>query len=132
MTDTQIPARLPDAFKSNDEKSAHELREALAEAKAREAQAVDAQHDAEAAQYRAEERAQAEADRADGAEAWGRALAIKHEIGTACQDTGIDPDRLDTSTLDSITEGLHEDWKTGTDVDDLDPVRHLRDWEADQ
>lgn len=95
-------------------------------------QAERAQKDAETAARRAEERAQAEADRADGAEAWGRALAIKHEIGTACQDTGIDPDRLDTSTLDSITEGLHEDWKTGTDVDDLDPVRHLRDWEADQ
>lgn len=95
-------------------------------------QARDAQETAETAQRRAEERAQRESDRADGAEAYARGLAIKHEIGGACHDTGIDPDRLDTAALDSLTDSLYRDWQTGTDIDDLNPVRHLRDWEADQ
>lgn len=131
MTNTQIPnwhTTGPDTAIGRIDK----LTAALSELRVKYAQAADAQRVADAAQRKAEERAQEERDRADGAEAWGRALAIKHEIGTACQDTGIDPDRLDTSALDSLAEGLHEDWKTGTDVDDLDPVRHLRDWEADQ
>lgn len=133
--DTQIPAwhtRLPDAFKSNDDKNTHELREALAEAKAREAQAVDAQRVAEAAQQKAEQKAQAEADRADGAESFARALLDTHHITPAMQDLGIDPLVPTRADVEAIADVLADDWNTGTEIDSLDADTAVRDWATDR
>lgn len=126
--DIQIPAwhtRLPDAFKSS-------TREALAELRDKYGQAVDAQRVAESAQQKAEREAQEERDRADGAESFLRQVLDWYVIDPAIDDADIDRGELCAADREAIADCLIDDMKTGTDVEDLSPSRHLADWEADQ
>lgn len=131
MTDTQIPAWHTTGTDTTTGR-VDEMRSALAELRDKYAQAVDAQETAETAQRRAEEKAQREADRADGAESFLHQVLDWYVIDPAIDDAGIDAGELLAEDREAIADALIDDMKTGTDVEDLSPTRHLRDWEADR
>lgn len=95
-------------------------------------QARDAQETAETMLLRAEEKAQREADRADGAEALARALLDTHHITPAMADLGIDPLVPSRADVEAIADVLADDWAHGTEIDSLDTDTAVRDWAHDR
>lgn len=86
----------------------------------------EAAHEAEKDATRAaEERAQAETDRADGAEAHLRAVLVEFVIEPKVP-MGY-PELSEHAAFD-IAESLIEDMNGGTKVEDLDPSGHIEDW----
>ena len=96
------------------------------------AQARDAQEVAEAAQHRADERAQAEADRADGAESLLRQVMAEYVIAPVLYSDGIDLDRVSAEDMDAIAESLIEALHAGAPVDDLGVADRIADWAHSQ
>lgn len=128
MTDTQIPKFVTHL----DSDRAREYRAQVTYLHAKVEQAERAQADAEAAQYRAELKKLEEADRADGAEAFARALLDTHHITPAMQDLGIDPLVPTRADIEAIADALADDWKAGTEIDSLNTDTAVRDWATDR